>query len=77
MAAEKTSSPSRARNSVIDNWATGELRSDNRLLRRDKDKSKEVTKNNSKETKIQIELTDECWGPHLLPHPPHPRATRP
>jgi hypothetical protein len=60
MAAEKTLSPSRTRNGVIDSSATGELRPDDGLLQRDKDKSKEAIKNNSKKTKVQIQVTDEC-----------------
>jgi hypothetical protein len=47
------------------------------LATKDKDKSKEVLKNNSKKTKIQRQLTDECQGLHHHPHPPRPQPTQP
>jgi hypothetical protein len=60
---------------VISTGAPEELRLDNRLLQ--KDKSKEVLKNNSKKTKIQRQLTDMRQGLHHHPHLPHPQATQP
>ena len=56
----KISSPPYARDGVIDTGAPKELRLDDRLLQEDKDKvrTKEVFKINSKKTKIQRQLTD-------------------
>jgi hypothetical protein len=44
---------------------------------KDKDKSKEVPKNNSKKTKNTKQLTDLCRGTHHHAHPPCPQATQP
>jgi len=58
--AAKISSPPCARDGVIDTGAPKELRLDDRLLQEDKDKvrTKEVFKINSKKTKIQRQLID-------------------
>jgi hypothetical protein len=58
MEAEKISSPPHTRDGVIDNRALGELRLNDRLLQKDKEKSKEAIKNNNDKIKIQQQLID-------------------